>query len=517
MRGIMKNIFKISQTVHKFVPTSKEKEIFDFLLKINKKYNLGLTFRAVGGVVRDRLLGKESDDLDISIDKMTGGELGKYIQKETGKSGNIIESNPEQSKHLETLTVNLFGQDVDFVNLRNESYGDSRIPEMSFGTPEDDALRRDLTLNSLFYNINEDKIEDFTGKGLKDLGIDGGPINLDTPLDPVKTFTDDPLRILRILRFYSRYQNSKIDPKVIEAMKLPNVQKALKEKVSAERVLTEFNKLFQGAQPEKALKILHDTGIWNIVAGDQLKGFNSFDMDQNNKHHIDNVLEHTLKVVKNYNEILQADNVGNEERAKLLMAAFFHDLGKLDPAIKGIKEVEGKLYNNYHGHEDVSASVAKKILEALKASNEDIQLISTVCQEHMKPHDEMSDKMLRRMVRELGRNLLIRIVQHAKADATSKPDADINHYDNLLNRAKSIEQLENKKPVLSGNIIMNMFPNIPAKTGFIKYINNKLQDIQDEFPNTTQDEYIQKVEAMRSEIENMFGIKKANNWFQLIH
>lgn len=496
-----------------------EQKIFDFLIGVNNKYNLGLTMRVAGGWVRDKAIGKESDDIDIALDKMTGAQFGEYIAKEIGKSGNVIKANPDQSKHLETMTIRLFGQDVDFVNLRSESYGDSRIPEMAFGDAKTDAFRRDLTINALFYNINSGQVEDFTGKGIADLNS----MTLRTPLEPVKTFTDDPLRILRMLRFYSRYKGAKLDPAAVEAMKDPVVQKALKEKVSPERIYTEWNKMFAGSQQTAALRILHDTGLWNTLFGEHLKSkkeneedkdFHPFTMDQNNPHHIDNVFEHTLKVIEKYDAILRADGAGDEERAKALSAAFLHDIGKLDPRIIGIREnAEGIVSNTYHGHEDVSSIVSQSILSALKASNEDIDYIKNIVQYHMIPHphksnDTLSDKQIRKLINKLGRDLLRRIVQHAMADADSKPNTDLAPYQNLLQRVQDIQpsgDVNNMKPVLSGQILMQMFPNIHPKTGFIKEINNRLQDMKDENPALSEQEAINAVNAMRSEIETQFG------------
>lgn len=502
-----------------------EKKIFDFLLYINDKYELGLTFRVAGGWVRDKLLGKESDDIDIAIDKMTGAQFGEYLQKELGESGNIIKANPDQSKHLETMTINIFGQDIDFVNLRNESYGDSRIPEMEFGTAEQDAFRRDLTINSLFYNINTTQVEDFTGKGIEDLDS----MVLRTPLDPIKTFTDDPLRILRMLRFYSRYEGSTIDPSAIEAMKNNEVQEALKVKVTPERILKEWKKTFEGKQVSQALRVLYETGIWdNVIKAktEDMKGFNPFTTKQNNPHHVDNVFEHTLRVVEEYQKILDADNAGKEERALGLMAAFFHDLGKLDPSIIGIKETAEGIHNTYHGHEDVSANVAKSLLSALKASNKDIEYVETIARNHMIPHqhtNEITDKQLRKLIRNLGHNILKRVVQHAKADAGSKPNTDLSPYDNLINRVQTIQPStsENvKKPVLSGDIIMQMFPDLKPKTGFIKFIQDFLQDKKDENPNevSTNEQITALVNSIAQTVYNQFGNKPktAQNYFKEI-
>ena len=493
-----------------------EKKIFDFIIYVNDKYELGLTFRCAGGWIRDKMLGKDSDDIDIAIDKMTGSQFGEYLQKELGKSGNVIKANPDQSKHLETMTINIFGQDIDFVNLRSESYGDSRIPEMQFGDAQTDALRRDLTINALFYNINSGQVEDFTGKGIEDLEN----MVLRTPLDPVKTFIDDPLRILRLLRFYSRYKGSTIDSTALEAMKNPEVQKALKEKISPERVLKEWKKMFAGPQISQALKILHDTDIWdNVLKIDKMKDFKPFTMDQNNPHHIDNVLEHTLKVVEEYRKILEADNAGDDEKALLLTAAFFHDLGKLDPSIIGIKETVNGIHNTYHGHEDVSAQVAHSILEGLKASNEDIKLVEQIVASHMVFHNKIEDKKLRKLIRELGRNIVIRIIQHAKADAVSKPGANTAHYDELLNRTQTIEPstIENKKnPPVDGNTLMKIFPNIKPSTGYIKYIQNYLQELKDENPSLSKENLLEKVYTIKNFIELNYGNKNSNSWYRKI-
>jgi len=166
-------------------------------------------------------LGKESNDIDIALDNMHGEEFAKLI-KETipgCKGFGVIKKNSEKSKHLETATIQIHGQWIDLVNLRSEKYTeDSRVPIIDIGTPEEDAYRRDLTINALFYNINEDKLEDFTKQGISDL--QNGIIR--TPLEPLKTFTDDPLRVLRTVRFAVRF-GFKILPEIIMAAKNKDV------------------------------------------------------------------------------------------------------------------------------------------------------------------------------------------------------------------------------------------------------------------------------------------------------
>ncbi|RYP25514.1 hypothetical protein DL768_011478 [Monosporascus sp. mg162] len=215
-----------------------------------------IVLRWAGGWVRDKLLGIESHDIDTAINVMTGEafalkmcelcEKPETIQKhgitETD-IGNLhkIARNPEKSKHLETTTIKLFGYDVDFVNLRKETYTeDSRNPQMEFGTAEEDALRRDATVNALFFNLNTGKVEDFT-TGLVDMRSK----LIRTPLEPFQTFMDDPLRVLRLVRFASRLEFS-IDPAAEEVMGDQRILEALRLKISRERVGVEVEKMLKG-------------------------------------------------------------------------------------------------------------------------------------------------------------------------------------------------------------------------------------------------------------------------------
>jgi len=146
---------------------------------------------------------------------------------------------------------------IDLVNLRSEQYTeDSRVPIIEIGTPTEDAYRRDLTINSLFYNINEETIEDLTGKGLADLrsGI------IRTPLEPLQTFTDDPLRVLRTIRFANRFE-FEIVPDIFVAAKDTSVRDCILNKLSYERLGIELDKMFEGNRPEVSVGQLHDFDI----------------------------------------------------------------------------------------------------------------------------------------------------------------------------------------------------------------------------------------------------------------
>ncbi|KAH6660737.1 hypothetical protein BKA67DRAFT_511430 [Truncatella angustata] len=240
-----------------------------------------VVLRWAGGWVRDKLLGIASHDIDTAINTMTGEAFSSKIvelceQPEIATKhgvsatdiGNLhkIAANPEKSKHLETTTIRLLGYDVDFVNLRKETYTeDSRNPQMEFGTAEEDALRRDATINALFYNLNTGKVEDFTG-GLVDMESK----LIRTPLEPFQTFMDDPLRVLRLIRFASRLEFT-IDSEAEQAMSDHRVLDALRMKISRERVGVEFEKMLKSSHPRNALERIHKLGLYHTVFTDPEK------------------------------------------------------------------------------------------------------------------------------------------------------------------------------------------------------------------------------------------------------
>ncbi len=215
-----------------------------------------VVLRWAGGWVRDKLLGSASHDIDVAINAMTGGQFTAHLREHCQKpdviaahgladgdigSPHTVARQPDKSKHLETAILRLFGLDLDFVNLRKETYADdSRNPQMEFGTPEEDALRRDATINALFYNLNTEEVEDFTG-GLADME----KRIIRTPLEPLQTFKDDPLRVLRLVRFSSRLDFS-IHEGTRRFMADEGVLEALKIKISRERVGQELEKMLQG-------------------------------------------------------------------------------------------------------------------------------------------------------------------------------------------------------------------------------------------------------------------------------
>ncbi|GES60029.1 poly(A) polymerase [Aspergillus terreus] len=241
-----------------------------------------LVLRFTGGWVRDKLLGVDSQDIDVAINTMTGYQFGMRLKEYLDQPENLenyrtnhangemreaivslhkIEANPEKSKHLETVTTKIFGLDIDLVNLRKETYtDDSRNPQMEFGTAEEDAMRRDATINALFYNLNESKVEDLTGRGFEDMRHR----IIRTPLEPYQTFKDDPLRVLRLIRFASRL-GYRIEEETERAMQNSDISVALKLKISRERVGTELEKMLRGPDPRGALHFIDRLGLYPTI------------------------------------------------------------------------------------------------------------------------------------------------------------------------------------------------------------------------------------------------------------
>ncbi|THH04155.1 hypothetical protein EW145_g5734 [Phellinidium pouzarii] len=219
--------------------------------------------RIAGGWVRDKLLGSQSNDIDIALANIMGVPFAEHFVAHASEKGYpkmsvaTIGRNPEQSKHLETAHINFLEVGLDFVNLRSESYAEgSRIPnEIKLGTPLEDALRRDITMNALFYNVHTRTVEDFTGKARKN-GLDDLRSGvLRTPLAPYETFKDDPLRVIRCIRFASRYGFQLIE-EIEESMQNAEIQAAIMSKISKERIGDELDKMMKGRDPLYAIRLI---------------------------------------------------------------------------------------------------------------------------------------------------------------------------------------------------------------------------------------------------------------------
>jgi len=294
----------------------EEEELFDLLREVVQESKLKSTLRVAGGWVRDKLLATDEFqrnkdlvghktirltskskshilstsaryqqkgskipargiqdehqpvDIDIALDDMLGREFADHLNSFLSERGRktasvgVVLKNPEKSKHLETATMKVSSFWIDFVNLRAEEYTqDSRIPDlMRIGTASEDASRRDLTINTLYYNINTDEVEDFTGRGLEDLKR----CVISTPLAPLTTFLDDPLRVLRAIRFAARLRFS-MDDRLIAAATTATVREALAHKVSRERIGGEIDLMLRSPDPVGAMRHLVNLNLVTTV------------------------------------------------------------------------------------------------------------------------------------------------------------------------------------------------------------------------------------------------------------
>ena len=262
-------LFKVNDTIEL---THSEEELFMLLQNVVHHFKLRCQPRVAGGWVRDKLLGRDSLDLDIAVNDMSGNTFAQYLtqyqeqQNLRGSRLTVINANPDQSKHLETVKAIVCDTELDFSSMREETYtsnADHRIPaSVKLASASVDAHRRDFTLNSLFYNIMTREVEDFTGKGLKDLRAG----RLRPPIDPVTTLLDDPLRLLRGVRFSCIYGFTP-DPEFMRAAQDACVHEALRRKVSRERVSIELVKICRAPTLAFAdgFKLLKRAGVIDIV------------------------------------------------------------------------------------------------------------------------------------------------------------------------------------------------------------------------------------------------------------
>ncbi|KAH9601538.1 tRNA nucleotidyltransferase/poly(A) polymerase [Trypanosoma melophagium] len=250
------------------------KKIFAFLLRVNEERRIHATLRVAGGWVRDALLGLHSQDIDIAIESPESRHIsGEVFAREvsafqeaiglTARTVSVIRVNPELSKHIETATVCVYDTPIEFCALRHDEYtkSDSRIPVVRPATPLEDAQRRDYTINALFYNLHTMEVEDYT-TGLEDLQRR----ILRCPLNPRETFSDDPLRLLRGVRFIGQLGelNFTLDESITQCVDEELLGK-ITLKVSRERIGKEVTKMLSGPFPEKCVELLFNLGILQRV------------------------------------------------------------------------------------------------------------------------------------------------------------------------------------------------------------------------------------------------------------
>ena len=452
-----------------------EKAAEDFLRQTIKGTEWDGKVFIAGGYVRDELMGKDPKDLDIMINTPNGGiEFANWI---TQKLGVWSEGNPVTFPRFGTAKFNLRGvvhngidlsdMDIESVMSREDvKYTPgSRKPEVQFSNLKGDAERRDLTVNAMYKNISTGEYVDPTGQGMEDLkaGI------IRTPLDPTKTFTDDPLRMLRVVRFFAKY-GWKLAPDLIRALKQNAPQL---ENISKERVMEELNKMLLTVRPEKAMKLLKITGLMDYIIPEFR---DAYEMGQN-KYHKDTVWKHTLHVLKNT----------KPELLNRLMA-LFHDIGKVATRQVTPKGVQ------FIGHEKEGAEMALRIMHNLKYPTDISKEVALGVAQHMKlkhggDEADISDKTLRKFQREVG-DKIENILDVIHADNISHADASSMPNQIELVR-KKLAQLnatapEKKGPPINGHDIQKTLGIKPGP--IIGKIMGVLVDKMDENPNLSPEE-----------------------------
>ncbi len=335
----------------------------------------------VGGCCRDSILGVPIKDVDLAVTLPDGGiAFAEWLRKK-----HLTIGEPVKFKKYGTARMHLKkfpGEEIELVQTRSEKYTDrtSRDPSTAFGSIEDDCFRRDLTINSLYYDISGDRMLDITGKAISDLENH----LIRTPWDPEMTFDDDPVRIIRTIRFATRF-GWEIDPAAMAAMK-KYVSRL--EIITPERMQSEFDKVLEGATPSRALKLLREVGAIKYIIPELKK---EFDLNQS-EYHFGTVWEHSLATM---------DLVPPESEIRL--AALLHDIGKTITAIKGR---DGQTH--FPGHDRRCARIIDTALRRLRYRSEAIDRIIFLCMNHEAAKkwgakaQEMSDEALRKLQYKCG-------------------------------------------------------------------------------------------------------------------
>lgn len=493
--------------------TTLEIDIFQILLDANESQGCGSVIRVAGGWVRDKLMGLESDDIDITIDNMSGFSFAAKVANHLGlgdKVG-IIKANPEKSKNIETAVMNIMDREVQFTGFRKETYSnESRIPVVEPGNLLEETYRRDFTVNSLYYNINDGKVEDVSGQGLIDLRRK--TIRLMVPPKQLwekmgiedeqaankKSFTDDPLRVLRAIRFACRF-NFGLSKDLVQAALDKQVLSSFNKKVSRERIQIELRKMLTGPSPERALSLIKDLGYLGSVLM-LPEGYLDWDMDQNTPYHDLTVWDHTLTAIENLSTVIEKVDINNDDKFVMNLAVLLHDTGKLNPKVHGKKKAKDGFRTTYYGHEQHSISATEYILSKLpgvrineiKRVQNLIDGSSRVNPNYIPGNQKcnLGNKALGKFVR-LMQDDWQKAIFVNMADATAKKkdlikEFDFTYHADMMAKIRSLgpKKVMNMKPLLDGNEIISIVDKNPGP--WVGEIISKMIDWQLKNPSMTR-------------------------------
>ncbi len=432
--------------------------------------NLGVDCYVVGGYVRDIFLQRPSNDIDVVV-VGSGIKVAEELKRILGKKASV-----HVYRNFGTAQVKYYGTEVEFVGARKESYQrDSRKPIVEDGTLEDDQNRRDFTINALAICLNKNRFGELVDPfdGLYDM--EDGIIR--TPLDPDITFSDDPLRMMRCVRFATQL-GFFIDDETFDAL---SRNKERIKIISGERISEELNKILLSPVPSKGFVDLHRCGLLELILP-ELSVLDNVEV-RNGRAHKNNFY-HTLEVLDNVARATSGEDVSKETKLWLRWAALLHDIGKAKT-----KRWEVPQGWTFHNHNYVGAKMVPGIFRRLKLPLDmKMKYVQKLVDLHMRPiaiaDEEVTDSAVRRLLNDAGDDIGD-LMTLCEADITSKNEVRkhqfLNNFALVREKLKDLEERDYKRllqPVIDGNEIMEMFDLKPSReVGLLKqYLKDAVLD-----------------------------------------